>query len=374
MDENQKMFSLFVFMSSFARNLIELFIPVILFQFGFSLKEVIFYYLYVNVFSLLLSYPCFCISTKYNNKLLLIIGVASFVLLQILLNYLVYNTLFLMLIAFLYALYRRGYWISRRFYNLKVMKKQDVSSTYSIISIISQLGVVFSSYVGSLFLDYVSVKIVTVFAIVLFLISVIPLNKLKFEHKENGVSINFFETFKKIPKRDIYLFGTYELIAVIKFLFPLYLFMYVKDTYQTVGILNLLANIATIMCAYIYGKIINKENNFLRLSILLVIFVYLLKLSVPECGLIIVAFLEGIFIKINEISVQKEFYILSKKFEYQNYNFIYELAQNLFRTIITGILFFYVSDVKIMIFIVLIAILTGAFVKFKKIDIVDYKA
>ena len=45
---NQNKFNVYVFLSTFARNLIEVFIPLILFKFGYSLKETLFYYLHIS--------------------------------------------------------------------------------------------------------------------------------------------------------------------------------------------------------------------------------------------------------------------------------------------------------------------------------------
>lgn len=373
MDSNQKKFSLYVFLSTFARNLIEVFIPIILYKFGFPLKEVILYYLLTNVFSLILTYPCIYISNKYSNKALAIIGIISFGMLQLLLNCIQQSLLYIIILAFVFALYRRGYWISRRYYNLKVIKKENISSTYSLISIINHIGVVFSTYIGSLFLDFTTVKTLTVISLVIFLISLIPLYLFNFEQKEKDTKLEPLKTFKSIPKSNIFLFGTYELINVIKFLFAIYLFIYIKDNYQTIGILNIFTNIATILFAYFYGKIINKEKNFLHLSICLIVLVYILKLNSTSFILIIISFLEGIFNKMYEISIQKEFYLLSKSFEYQNYNFIYEITQNSFRSIIVAILYFFVDDLRNMIIIVLIFIALGMLCKFKIPKVNYYK-
>lgn len=373
MDNNQKKFSLYVFLSTFARNLIEVFIPIILYKFGFSINEVILYYLLVNLFSLALTYPCIYISNKFNNKILGIIGIISFIIVQVLLNKLHNSILFIIILSFFYALYRRGYWISRRFYNLRVIRKQNISSTYSLISIINQLGLIISTYIGSILLDFMSINLLTTIAILLFLISIIPLYSLRFEHKEQSTKLEPIKTFKQIPKSNIVLFGTYELINVVKFLFSLYLFLYVKNNYQTVGILNLFTNLSTILFAYFYGKKINKEKNFLRLSIVLVVVVYILKLNFTSYILILISFLEGIFTKMYEISIQKEFYSLSKKFEYQNYNLIYEAAQNLFRTCIMAILYFFIDDLRIMIIVVLLFILCSFCFKFKNLSTADYK-
>lgn len=363
------------FLSTFSRNLIEVFIPIILYKFGFPLKTVIFYYLLVNAFSLMLSYPCVYISNKYNNKVLAIIGIISFMILQTLLNFIHKSNFFIIILAFFYALYRRGYWLSRRFYNLRVIRKENISLTYSLISIVNQLGVISSTYIGSLLLDFTTVKILTIIAVILFLISLVPLYLFKFEHKEESVELEPFKTFRKIPKNSLILFGTYELINVVKFLFTIYLFIYIKDTYQTIGILNLITNLSTIIFAYFYGKKINKEKNFLHFSIFLVVTSYILKLSVISYGLIVTSFAEGIFNKMYEISVQKEFYALSKKFEYKNYNLIYEITQNIFRTFVVAVLYFFINGLRIMILIVLMFISLGLFLNFRnqKTDNCDYK-
>ena len=45
MDANQKRFNIYVFLSTFARNLIELFIPIVLYNSGFNLTEIIFFFI-----------------------------------------------------------------------------------------------------------------------------------------------------------------------------------------------------------------------------------------------------------------------------------------------------------------------------------------
>ena len=151
------------------------------------------------------------------------------------------------------------------------------------------------------------------------------------------------------------------------------MFIYVKNNYQTVGIFNLFANLSTIIFAYIYGKKINNEKNYLSLSILFIIIVYILKLNFSTSILIIIAFLEGIVLKMYELSIQKEFYSLSKKFEYQNYNLVYELTQNIFRTLTVLILYLFFNDLKTMITFVLIIILSSIFIKFKNVETTYYE-
>ena len=354
MDSNQKKFGLYVFLSTFSRNLIEVFIPVILYKFGYSLKEVIFYYLLTNVFSLVLTYPIIYLSNRFNNKILSIIGIISFVLLQISLNFIRHSYIYLILLALFFALYRRGYWISRRYYNLEVIKKDKISTTYSIISILNQI----------------SIRILTIIAIALFAISIIPLLLLNFEHEKNTYKLSLKQTIKEVPTSDIYLFGSYELINVVKFLIPLYLFIYVKNNYQTIGVVNLITNISIIIFTFMFGKKLDKSNkNYLIFAIILTTFIYVLKINTFGIILLIVSFFEGIIIKMYELSISKNFYTLSKKFEYYNYNLLYEFTQNLFRSIVVFLLFISNFNIKNMVYITLLFIFIGVFLQRRNTEV-----
>ena len=373
MNQNQKNFNLYIFLSTFSRNLIETFIPIILYSYGYSLKEVIFYFLLTNVFSLILTYPFVSFSKKYNNRILAIIGATAFVVVQILLNFIDYNIFYLILIAFIYSIYRRGYWISRRYYNLKIIGKDKISSTYSFISILNQVGVVVSSYVGSLFLDFISIKTLTIISIILYFTSIFPLWLLKFQHEKNDIKLDLVKTIKQIPKRNLYLFGSYELSNVLKFLFTMYLFIYVKNNYHTIGLLNLVSNVAIILFTYLYGKKIDGKKNFIKLSILLVCFISIVKVNSTSFVLIFISFLEGIFNKMYELSIHKEFYVMSKKFEYYNYNLIYEMIQNFSRSFIVLLLLIFIKDLKVMIYIVIIFISLGILIDFKHLKKRSFK-
>lgn len=368
MDNNQKRFGIYVFLSTFSRNLIELFIPVILYKFGFNLTEIILYYFLANFISLLLSYPCVLFAKKVSNKTLSIIGIISFICLQIMLNFMTKNIYYLILIAFLFALYRRGYWIARRFYNLNIIKKEKISTTYAIVSIINQTGVILSTYLGSLLLDYLGLKILTIFAILLFFTSIIPLSKIECENNQRNNKIELIKHIKQIPKSNLFLFGTYELQNVLKFLFPLYIFIYVKNTYQTIGIINLINNLSIVFFTYVYGKSLDiSKKNFLKSSIIFTIVIYIIKANSVSYSLFLISFLEGIFTKMYELSINKEFFQLSKNFEYSNYNLIYEIIQNLFRSIATLFLLIIPGlNLKTMIYIILGFISIGILLKFKQ--------
>ena len=160
MEENRKHFNKYVFLSTFARSLVEVFIGTILFKAGFNIHSIICYYLLINIFSFIIAFPCIQISKRYSNKILTFIGIISFIAVQVCLNYVHLSHLYLVLLAFLYALYRRSYWMSRRYYTFQVIEKDNISKEYSWVSILNQLALLISSYVGSLLLEYINIHVI----------------------------------------------------------------------------------------------------------------------------------------------------------------------------------------------------------------------
>lgn len=366
MDSNQKKFGIYVFLSTFSRNLIEVYIPVILYKNGYSIRELLVYFFIVNATSLILSYPSVYISKKMDNKLLAFVGIVAFLILQILLNFMTYNIFYLILIAVVFAIYRRGYWISRRYYNLRAIKKDKISSTNSIISVINQIGVIVSAYIGGIILDYISLKTLTIIAVLLFLSSLIPLFHIQYNHKSDNIELSLRNTFKQIPKKNIYLFGSYELINVVKFIIPLYIYIYVQNTYQAIGIVSLFTNASLILFTILYGKKLDKvKTSYLAISIILTVLAYVLKVNTVGYMLFLVSFAGGMADKMYELSIGKIYYTASKKFEYFNYNLAYEIIQNSFRSIMVLILYVINCDLKSMTYITLLFILIGIFIKDK---------
>ena len=114
---------------------------------------------------------------------------------------------------------------------------------------------------------------------------------------------------------------------------------------------------ALIIFTYLFGKRLdNSKDSYLRLSIILVVAIYIFKVNTFGLMLFIVSFIEGIFVKMYELSINTQFYKLSKKFEYSNYNLVYEIIQNSFRSFVVFILLLSSFDLKTMIYIRLVVL------------------
>ena len=355
-DINQKRYNIFVFLSTFARQLIELFIPIILYKAWFLIKDIVFYYFCVSLFSFILAPLVFKLARKIQYKTILFIWIIAFILLQILISYIQVSIPYLIVIAFLFSCYRRCYWITRRLFNLKVTHRSNIWISYTFVSIINQLACMFATYIWAILLDFVNIETLTLISIILFLLSIYPISKIKSKQKEKfDNKLDLFWTLKWISITNKYIFWSYELLNFVRFLIPLYLVIYVSNTYQIVWILQVFTWLATIIFSYLYGKKINKNNvNYLNLSIFLIVLIYVLKINVTWIFLALVSFLEWFIWKMNEISVAKEFLKWSKNFDNENYNYAYEQIQNTFRLIVSLIMLLFMNDLKIMIYFILL--------------------
>lgn len=366
-------FDAYVVISTFGRALMEAFIPVIMLKAGYNLHGIAFYYVLMNLISFLITYPLALISKNYNNRILATVAIFAYIVLQFVLPHLDGSYLIIALVSLLYAVYRRCYWQSRRFYSLHIVREKQVGKAYAIISILNQLSLMAATYVGATCLDSLEMnKLIIVSGAIMFA-GLIPLYRMKFKHEKNTVKLNLRKALRIIPSRDIFIFGTFELLNVVKFLFPIYVVMYVKDNYQAVGLVTVITDLAIIIFSYFFGKRLDATNkDFLRLSTLLVVIVFVVKVFSGDPILYIVSFLEGFVTKMYEIAVQRKFYILSKKYEYNNYNLAYEMALNFHRLLIATLIFILPVDIRSAILITLAIMGLGMFVNFKVPEIEDF--
>ncbi len=374
MNKSAKHFDAYVVISTFGRALMEAFIPVIMLKSGYDLHGILFYYMLMNLISFMITYPLAMVSKRFDNRILATIAILAYIGMQFALPYMNGSIEIIVTIALLYALYRRCYWQSRRFYMLHIVRdKSKIGKSYAIISILNQLALMGATYVGAMCLDGLSMNILIIVSGAIMFLGLIPLYCMKFKHEKNTVKLNLFKALKLIPARDLFVFGTFEVLNVVKFLFPIYVVLYVKDNYQAVGLVAVMTDLAIIVFTYFFGKRLDTSSkDFLRLSTLLVVVVFVVKAFSGNPLLYIVSFIEGFTTKMHEVSVQRKFYLLSKKYEYNNYNLAYEMALNFQRLFVATLIFILPVGIREAILIALGLMFLAVFVDFKHPKMKDF--
>jgi len=374
MSKNAKHFDFYIVFSTFSRALIDVFIPAMMYKSGYSIKNCIFYYLAMNLISFFMAIPLIKFAKKFGNHITATISIVFFIALQFLLPVMNGNIWVLLLISFVYAGYKRCYWTSRRFFTLHAVH-DHVGKSYAFISILHQLSVMAATYIGATLLDGLNQYILIGISSLFLILSLVPLYRIKLKHEINCEKIELGKTLRMIPFEDLVHFGVYELWNVLKFLFPIYITIYVRDNYQTIGIVAVITDLAIIVFSYFFGKRLDSSNrDFLRFTIFLVVITFLIKANAGYLALMAVSFLEGFTTKAFEISLNRNSLLLSKKFEYNNYNLAYELAENFIRLFASLLLFVLPIDLRGDIYLICSLMLLGCLFKFKIPKVAEYNA
>ena len=350
---DQIKFNIFSFLSTFARSLIEIFISLYLFKMGFSIKNIILFYFFANAFAVPLSYIFVKIGERTKYSYIMIIGFIAFLVVQILLRNMIKSVGYILLISLIYSVYRRGYWVARRFYITKIMPTKNTSGLFSIIMVMSQIASIISGYVGSFILSNSNILLLTIISTVLLFLSGIPLFAIKYDNKPT--KINLIENLKKYDKQNYLVFSFYELNNILTFIFPIYIALNIGDSYSLAGNLNAISNIAIIIFVMLYGKLINKDKNYLILSTILVLLCAIFKLNINNSLILIIYFIEGIVVKMQNQSVNKIYFENRKDMDLTHYNLIYQILECFIRAVVAFVLMF-INDITIMIMVVVIVI------------------
>lgn len=373
MSRNEKHFNAYVVISTFGRALMEAFIPVVMFKAGYDFHGIAFYYMLMNLISFSITYPLAVLSKNFNNRILASVAIFAYIGMQFTLPYLDGTLPVIALVSLLYAIYRRCYWQSRRFYMLHIVRNKQIGKHYAIISILNQIALMGATYVGAMCLDGLEMNILIIVSGAIMFLGLIPLYRMKFKHERNTVKINLRKALRIIPAKNLFIFGAFELTNVVKFLFPIYVVMYVQDSYRAVGLVTVITDIAIMIFTYFFGRRIDvSKKDLMRLSTILVVIVFVIKVFSGNPILFIVSFLEGFVTKMHEMTVQRNFYLLSKKYEYNNYNLAYEMSLNFHRLLIATLIFVLPIDIRAAIIITLAVILVSVFIDFKKPKIKDF--
>ena len=346
-------FNIFSFLSTFARSLIEIFISLYLFKNGISFHNIILFYFFVNMFAVPLSYFFVKLGEKTKYIYIMIIGLIAFVIVQLLLRNVINSNYYLILLAFVYSVYRRGYWVARRLYITEIMPTNKTSGLFSIVLVLSQLASIVAGCVGSIILNNVGIVTLTIISSTLLFLSVIPLLGIK--HNNVSKDIKLKESIKKYNKNNYLVFSFYELNNLLTFIFPIYIALHVENSYFLAGNLNAISNIAIILFIMIYGKVLDKNKNYIATSTILVLLCAILKFNIKSYYILAIYFVEGIVTKMQSQSVNKIYFENRGDMDLTHYNLIYHIMECLVRALVTFPLLF-IDDIRIMIIFVICVI------------------
>ena len=352
-----KRYNIFILLSTMARNVVEIFSSVLLYKFGYSIKEILLFftilYLVGAITSVLTIYLTKLIKPKYILILSSIIFSGSFYFMSVM------NKTFTNLIIFsiIYGIGCYTYHSLRHYFAIKAIDN-DKRNNIGNILIYTNIGVIIASIVLSYIESKLSTLALAITVIVISLLALIPLFKL--EVKEDNTKIKY----EKIP-RNKFLFFLFEQSKVINLILqPLYLYLFINSKIEYVGIFNVIMGVSSCIFIYFFVRKINDKKYFKYLNILFCIFL-LLKLNVTNKYLVLlVGLFEGLGVKMFEVVSAENIYNIKKTTNVKGYIIITEIIFCLVRSILCFIGYL-INDIKTILYGCIVLMLLTGFIKRK---------
>ena len=337
-----KNYNIFIFISTFTRNIIDIYSIVYLYQKGIILKDIILIYALIYFLGVFISTLSIKIGSKLGYKYILIIST----IITSITFYIINNINNIYLISLFLSLSIFTYHPIKHYYGMNILKnKKNIGNTL----ILTYIATILSSYI-------VINNLKTIYLIIIQIISIIPALFIKKEiNKEN----NKIPKLKK-NKLNFFILDQFKLIFIL--LQPLYLYIISRKVLY-IGIFNIVLTISSVIYTYVIANKIDIEKKYKYINIIFCI-ILILKLNIINKTLLLVlAFIEGIGIKSNEListinlysvdNPNKEYIITTEK--------IFCLA----KTIILCIIYFILPHFKIAMYFLIIGIFFLSF-QYKK--------
>lgn len=361
---NLKKYNIFTFVTTFAKLLIEVFIPLILYNMNFTIKEIILFLIIKHALCTIFLPITKLVIKKKSTTFLMIISSILFTLSYIYLNFLTKNLFKLLIFTTLLSMYLTFYWVGRHTYALSIIEDKKATDNVSLYTIFTILGGLFSTYIGSILIEKTSYLFLSIIVLFLMLISIIPLTKIKSKKETNEIKLITIIT--SFSKRNYIFTFLDQLRFVLVTIFPLYIYLNINKSYKYIGIINIVSGLGSIIYIYILKKLMDKnKSDYLSSSLLYLAITYTLKLLTKNNIIfLIIVFFEGIFRSVVDLITLRNTYVYSKNYTRLNYTIFTEGINNIGRVIILTL--FYITNISLekIILICILGILINIFIKY----------
>ncbi len=340
------LFEFSVWLHTFSRSMIAIFIPIFLLQAGYLVGEIMIYYLIFYAINVPFNLIARNLIRKIGAKKVIIIAsffsIAFFISLY---NLTLNNWKLLIMIAFFAAVYDAFYWVAHLFLFMKCSNNNDdddFSKDVSVLEIVKNIAGMIAPLLGALIMIFLSKKILMIVSIVILISSIIPLFKIKkIPDIPKQKKISFLDFFKKWELiKDYLLQGFFHIHTTTEsIIWPLFIFLFFSNI-DSIAILSIIVSFTTIIFTFFTGKINRiKRKKMIILGSFLIAIIWMLRLFI-ENGFFyyISVFLVGLFSILIRIPLDSEIFEKGKKRDALNTSTYRNLSAMLFGAFFYGFL------------------------------------
>ena len=372
---NIKRYNIFIILSTIARNMVEIFSSVLLYKMGYSFREILLFFaiLYFTgaVTSTLIIYSTKIIKPKYIlitpktlfnslTKYILILSSlifsGSFYFMQAM------DKTFINLVIFsiIYGIGSYSYHTLRHYYAIKSIDNDKKTEIGSIL-IFTNIAIIFSSLIASYIQSKLSLLILAITVIIISIIAIIPLFRFNINNSDNTIK------YQKIERNKIKFFILEQAKVINISLQPLYLYLFIDDKIEFIGVFNVVLGISACIFIYYFVRKIDDKKYFKYFNMIFCLLLFL-KLNVSNRYLILlIGFFEGLGIKMFEIVSSQNIYNIKKNTNVKGYLVIVEIIFCSIRCIMC-IIGYLINDIKIILYLSITLIFLVGFVKRENLE------
>jgi MFS family permease len=279
-----------VWLHTFGRSLVSIFIPILLLQIGFSLSNVILFFLIYNAIDVPLNLFARNLIIKRGAREVIFIGILFQIIGFFILYFGSFSFALLLALAFVLASYDSFYWVAHWFvFNECVKSKKKAGRRVGGLMIVRKLASLISPLIGAGFLIFLNKNYLLIVSVLFLFLSLIPLFKLKLTYviPKKKMSFKKFFDYKRNRRDYFYVFMSHFHGAAEGVLLPLFVFI-TFGRIESVGALPVIATIASIVFVFYVGKWSDKfnTNGLIFIGALLVGLFWILRIVFPIMNII----------------------------------------------------------------------------------------
>lgn len=265
----------------------------------------------------------------------------------------------LIIFSIIYGVGCYSYHSLRHYFAIKSIDKDKKKNIGSIL-IFSNIGLIIAPLLVGYITKKLSLIVLAILVIILSILAIIPLFRL--DIKESNIPIKY----QKIEKNKLLFFILEQAKVINLSLQPLYLYLFINNKIEYVGIFNAIMGVSACIFIYLFVRKIDDNKYFKYLNMLFCL-ILLLKLNITNKYLILlVGFFEGLGIKMFEIVSAENIYNINRDTNIKGYLILVEVIFCLTRSLLCLIGYF-INDIRIILYLSIGLIFIISFIKRKDI-------
>lgn len=296
------MFETSIWLHVFGRSMLSIFIPILLLQQGYSITELMVFFLIFNIFDFPLNFFAKWLTSKIGARKVIMLGVVALIIYFFCLYSLTPNNWPLLIaMALAAALYDTFYWVAHIYYFMRCSKHDDnVSKDISWLYIVKRVAAILAPIIGAAIIIFVNQGVLILVSIAILVLSLWPLFKIKDtrDKPKKGSVLGFREFFKNWEgTKDYVIQGLWSFHSSSEgVIWPIFIYVLFKNV-ESVAIIPVIVSITAIVFTYFTGRM-KKANRGVMVTVgaMMVAIVWVLRLVIENNVFYYVSvFLTGLF-------------------------------------------------------------------------------